>query len=301
MTAVAGIRGTPPGQDTESAGPPRPPGRQGRLTTIVPVGGWPRVDLRELWEYRSLFAFLVWRGIKVRYAQSVLGIGWAVLQPVLTMLVFTLVFGRVARIPSDGVPYAAFSLPAVALWGYFAAAFNGASGSLLVNTNLITKVYFPRLVIPLAPVVGSLVDFAIGFVVVLLVLLWHGIVPRPEAIVLVPLLVAITAMVAAGTGCMLAAMLLQYRDARFIAPFLIQAWMYVSPVVYSASLVPASRRWLFMLNPLAPVITGFRAVLLGTSPVPWAALAQALVTAVVLLVLGTRLFKRSERAFADVA
>ncbi|HEU4587935.1 MAG TPA: ABC transporter permease [Gemmatimonadales bacterium] len=281
---------------------PSSPGRpESRVTLIVPTGGWPPVDLRELWEYRGLFMFLVWRGIKVRYAQTVLGIGWAVLQPVLTMLVFTAVFGHVARIPSEGVPYAVFSLPAVVLWSYFASAFNGASGSLLVNTNLITKVYFPRLVIPLAPVVAALVDFAIAFAVVLLVLLWHGIVPRPEALLLVPLTVVITGMVAAGTGCALAALNLQYRDARFIAPFLVQAWMFVSPVVYSAWLVPAPRRWLYMLNPLAPVITALRAVLLGTSPVPWGALGQALVTAVVLLVLGGRLFKRYERVFADVA
>jgi lipopolysaccharide transport system permease protein len=271
------------------------------LIRIEPASGWPTLDLRELWAYRGLFFFLVWRSIKVRYAQTVFGMAWAVFQPVFTMVVFTVVFGHFARIPSDGAPYAVFSLAALVPWAYFAAAVGGASNSLLSNTSLITKVYFPRLIVPLAPVVAALVDFAIAFAVALLVLLGHGILPRLETIVVVPLLLLITAMVAVGVGCALAALNIQYRDTRFVTSFLIQTWMYASPVVYSVSLVPEPYRRLYMLNPLAPVIATFRALLLGTAPIPWTSLAGAFLTAVVLLIGGARYFRRTERVFADVA
>jgi lipopolysaccharide transport system permease protein len=268
---------------------------------IGPIVGWPRLDLSEFCAYRGLFFFLVWRGIKVRYAQTVFGMAWAVLQPVFTMVVFTIVFGRLARIPSDGAPYAVFSLAALVPWGYFSSALGGASNSLVSNTALLTKVYFPRLILPLSSVGSALVDFAIAFTVALLVLLGHGIVPRPEAIVIVPLLLVIMAMAAGGVGCALAALIIQYRDARYLVSFLLQTWMYASPVVYSVSLVPEPYRRLYMINPMAPVITTFRAVLLGTTPIPWAALAGSVFTASVLFVAGARYFRRTERVFADVA
>ena len=268
---------------------------------IGPIAGWPSLDLRELWTYRGLFFFLVWRGIKVRYAQTVLGMGWAVLQPVFTMVVFTVVFGRFAGIPSDGTPYAVFSLAALVPWSYFSSALGGASNSLLSNTSLLTKVYFPRLILPLASVASALVDFAIAFAVALLVLLGHGIVPRPEAIVIVPMLLVIMAVAASGVGCALAALIIQYRDARYLVTFLLQTWMYASPVVYSVLLVPEQYRGLYMINPMAPVITSFRSVLLGTTPVPWVALAGSVLTASVLFVAGAWYFRRTERVFADVA
>jgi lipopolysaccharide transport system permease protein len=271
------------------------------LTRIAPVGPWPPIDWRELWAYRGLFGFLVWRGIKVRYAQTVFGVAWAVLQPVMTMVVFTVVFGRFARLPSDGAPYAVFSLAALVLWGYFSASLTGAGNSLLANTNLVTKVYFPRLVIPWSPVAAALVDFSVAFAVALLVLLAHGIVPRPESLAIVPLLLIITAMAATGVGSALAALTLQYRDARFLTPFLVQLWMYASPIVYPASMVPEQYRWAYMLNPMTPVITTFRAVLLGTTPIPWGSLAGAFVVSAALLLAGARYFRRTERVFADVA
>lgn len=271
------------------------------LTRITPAESWPRIEWRELWAYRGLFWFLVWRSLKIRYAQTVLGMAWAVLQPVLTMVIFTVVFGRFAGLPSDGLPYAVFSLSGLVAWGYFSSALTGASNSLISNTNLVTKVYFPRLVIPWSPVVASVVDFAIAFAVALVVFLAYGIVPRLEAILVVPVLLIIAGMVAAGVGGALAAFTLQYRDARILTPFLIQIWMYASPIVYPVSIVPERLRWAYMLNPMAPVITGFRAVLLGSPALPWAELGVAFVVSAGVLLAGSRYFRRTERVFADVA
>ncbi|HWK88592.1 MAG TPA: ABC transporter permease, partial [Longimicrobium sp.] len=219
--------------------PPRPAERASApMLVIEPAGRWPRIDLRELWAYRGLFFFLVWRDVKVRYAQTVLGAGWAILQPVLTMLVFTVIFGRFANIPSDGVPYAVFSLAALVPWTYFSTALSGASNSLVSSTNLITKVYFPRLVIPFAPVLAGLVDFAVALVVLGAVMLYYGIVPGALALVVVPLLLLGMMLTAAGVGCWLAALNIQYRDVKHVTPFLVQVWMYASPIVYPMSLVP---------------------------------------------------------------
>jgi lipopolysaccharide transport system permease protein len=285
----------------EEPTPVAAPGPPGQHVRIARSGRWPRIELAELWSYRGLFFFLVLRDIKVRYAQTVLGASWAVLNPVLTMVVFTVIFGRFARIPSDGVPYPVFSLAAVVPWTYFASSLGGASNSLLSNTNLITKVYFPRLVIPFAPVLAALLDFAIGFTILLVVMLGFGVTPRAEAIILIPLLVSIAAMAAAGVGCWLAALNIQYRDARFLTGFLLQIWMYGSPVVYPASLIPEAYRPFFVLNPMMGVITGFRAVLLGTTSIPWSAVATSLVTASAMLVSGALYFRHTERIFADVA
>lgn len=268
---------------------------------IEPAGAWPRIDLRELWAYRQLFYFLVWRDLKVRYAQTVLGLGWAVAQPLLATLIFTLIFGRFARVPSDGVPYAAFALAGLVPWNYFSAALSGSSQSLVSSSNLITKVYFPRLVIPFAPVLAAMVDFAVGVVLVLAVVMWYGLVPAPEAIVMVPLLTILLATIAAGVGCWLSALNIQYRDVKHVTPFLIQIWMFASPIVYPMSIVPESLRPYYVLNPLVGVIEGFRAVLLRTGTVPWTALAVSFAGAAILLVTGAFYFRRTERVFADVA
>lgn len=279
-----------------AASPPRTP-----TLIIEPSTRFPRVDLRELWAYRGLFFFLVWRDIKVRYAQTVLGAGWAVLQPVLTMLVFTVVFGWLARIPSDGVPYPLFSLAALVPWTYFSTALSGASTSLVSSTNLLTKVYFPRLVIPFAPVLAGLVDFAIAFAVLLLMMLGYGVTPSASAVVLIPLLLLVMVMTAAGIGCWLAALNIQYRDFRYVVPFLVQVWMYASPIVYPASLVPDRFRPAYALNPMVGVIEGFRSVLLGTGAVAWSTIGVSALTAVVLFVFGALYFRRTERIFADIA
>lgn len=282
--------------------PPRPAERASAPTLVIePAGRWPRIDLRELWAYRGLFFFLVWRDVKVRYAQTVLGAGWAILQPVLTMLVFTVIFGRFANIPSDGVPYAVFSLAALVPWTYFSTALSGASNSLVSSTNLITKVYFPRLVIPFAPVLAGLVDFAVALVVLGAVMLYYGIVPGALALAVVPLLLLGMMLTAAGVGCWLAALNIQYRDVKHVTPFLIQVWMYASPIVYPMSLVPERWRGWYALNPMAGIVEGFRAVLLGTSAVAWPTIGLSLAMGAVLFVTGSLYFRRTERVFADVA
>lgn len=282
--------------------PPRQAERASAPTLVIePAGRWPRIDLRELWAYRGLFFFLVWRDVKVRYAQTVLGAGWAILQPVLTMLVFTVIFGRFAAIPSDGVPYAVFSLAALVPWTYFSTALSGASNSLVSSTNLITKVYFPRLVIPFAPVLAGLVDFAVALVVLGAVMLFYGIVPGPLALVVVPLLLLGMMLTSAGVGCWLAALNIQYRDVKHVTPFLVQVWMYASPIVYPMSLVPEQYRGYYALNPMAGIVEGFRAVLLGTGAVAWPTIGLSLAVGAVLFLTGSLYFRRTERVFADVA
>ena len=268
---------------------------------IEPAGRFPRIDLRELHAYRGLLFFLVWRDIKVRYAQTVLGAAWAILQPVLTTLVFTLVFGRLARIPSDGVPYPVFALAGLVPWTYFSTALTGSSNSLISNTNLITKVYFPRLVIPVAPVLAGLVDFVVTLAVLLLVMLAYGRVPSAAALVVLPLLVLAMMLTAAGIGCWLSALNIQYRDVRYLVPFLLQVWMYASPIVYPASLVPPRYRLVYALNPMVGVVEGFRAALLGTRGVAWPVLAVSLGVGAALLASGALYFRKTERVFADVA
>lgn len=274
--------------------------REEPTVIIEPSGPWPRIDLRELWAYRNLFLFLVWRDIKVRYAQTVLGAGWAILQPVLAMVVFTLIFGNFAKIPSDGVPYPVFSLAALVPWIYFSTALTTASNSLIANPNLITKVYLPRLVIPLAPVLAGLVDFAIALVILFAMMLAFGIVPSSGVAVL-PILVLIMMMAAAGIGCLLAALNVQYRDVKHIVPFLVQVLMFASPIVYPMSLVPEAYRVAYALNPMAGVIEGFRSVLLGTNSISWSLLSVSAVSSVVFLTIGALYFRRMERVFADVA
>ncbi len=276
-------------------------GRSGVNLVIEPSGRWPRVDIRELWDYRGLFWFLVWRDIKVRYAQTVLGAAWAVLQPVMMMVVFSVIFGNFAKIPSDGVPYPVFSLAALVPWTYFSTALSGSSSSLVSSRNLITKVYFPRLVIPFAPVLAGLLDFAIAFVILLAVMLFFGILPTVSGLMLLPFLMLAMILTVAGVGCWLSALNIQYRDVKYIVPFGIQVWMYASPIVYPMSLVPERWRALYALNPMAGVIEGFRVALLGTGAVELSTIAISLATGVVLFVTGMLYFRRTERVFADVA
>lgn len=280
---------------------PEPQARAIPVLETRPQEGWVRIDVRELWAYRGLLFFLVWRDIKVRYAQTVMGAGWAILQPVLTTVVFTVIFGRFAKIPSDGVPYSVFSLTAMVPWMYFSSALSGSSNSLVSNTNLITKVYFPRLVIPFAPVLAGLVDFAIGFAILLVFILAYGIVPGFSTLVVVPVLLIATMLTAAGVGCWFAALNIQYRDVKYVIPFLVQVWMYASPILYPMSLVPAKYRAIYALNPMAGVVEGFRSVLLGTNALAWSTIGISLVTGLALFVSGAVYFRRTECVFADVA
>lgn len=259
------------------------------------------IDFAELWQYRGLLRFLVWRDLKVRYAQTVLGVAWAVLQPLLTTIVFSVIFGSFAKVPSDGVPYPVFSLAALVPWTYFSTALSGAGNSLVVSNNLITKVYFPRLVIPLTPVLVGLVDVAISMLLLFGMMAWYGIAPTLMSIVLVPLLLIVCALLATGVGAWLAALNIKYRDVKYVLPFLVQLWMYASPIVYPSSIVPERVRWLYALNPMVGIIEGFRGALLGTSNTGWGAISLSLGTGLVIFLAGTTYFRRSERHFADIA
>ena len=275
----------------------------GPLPTIViePAPKWPGINVRELWANRELLLFLVWRDIKVQYAQTVLGAAWAVVQPLLTMLIFTLVFGRLAKIPSDGVPYSVFTLAALIPWMYFSSAFSAASASLVNSSNLITKVYFPRLIIPIVSILSGLVNFAVSCVVLAIMMIWFHLTPSWMAIPMIPALLLLMILTATGVGCWLAAVYIQYRDVRQIVPFIVQIWMYISPVVYPLSLVPARYRTLYSLNPMAGVIQTFRAVLLRTGDIPWGTLGVSTIVGLVLFLSGTMYFRRTEHLFADVA
>jgi lipopolysaccharide transport system permease protein len=254
---------------------------------LQPSSGFFRLKLKDLFEYRELLYFLVWRDVKVRYKQTALGAAWAILQPVMTMLVFSVFFGRLAKVPSDGVPYPVFAFAALLPWQLFSYALSESSNSLVANQNLITKVYFPRLVIPIATVLAGLVDFAIAFMV-LLVLMWcYHIVPT-AAVMLLPLFVLLAITTALAVGLWLSALNVKYRDVRYTIPFLMQFWLFATPVAYPASLVPERWRALYGLNPMTGVVEGFRWALLGKSQAPGPLLAVSVAAVMVMLVGGLR-------------
>ena len=269
------------------------------LTVIEPLTGWIPLKLRELWQYRDLFYFLVWRDVKVRYAQSILGVGWAVIQPLFSMIVFTIVFGNLAKVSSDGVPYAIFSYAALVPWTYFSGALAGATSSLIGASGMLTKVYFPRLIIPLTPVLAKLVDFGIALLILFGLMLWFGIAPTIWLLAL-PLLVLLMMLAAAGMGMWLTALAVQYRDVNYAMSFAVQLLMYAAPVVYPASSVPEQWQLLYALNPMVGVIEGFRAALLGSRPMPWDWIAVGACTASFVAISGAFYFRRMERIFADV-
>jgi lipopolysaccharide transport system permease protein len=270
------------------------------VTLIEPKPGWQIIDWRELIEYRDLFVFWVLRDIKARYAQSVLGVGWAVIQPVFSMLVFTLVFGKLAKISSDGVPYAIFSLAGLVPWTYFSNCINTATGILIQNNNMISKVYFPRLILPMSGVMGKLLDFGISAVILTVFMFWFQKVPTVWVWFL-PVLIVMMMLAASGVSLWLSALAVQYRDVRHGMTFGIQLIMYAAPVVYPASYIPEAYRLWYAINPMVGVIEGFRSALLGTNPMPWDFLAIGAVSAILLSISGALFFKRTERVFADVA
>ena len=270
--------------------------------TIVrePMRGWRAVDLRELLSYRDLFYFLVTRDIKVLYKQTILGFGWAILRPVFSMIVFTVVFGRLAKVPSDGIPYPLFSYVALVPWTYFQTSMTQSTGSLILGARLVSKVYFPRILIPLAPVIAGLADFVIALSIVAVLMVWYGVAPT-TGVVFLPLLVVIMVLTAAAVGLWLSILAAQYRDVRYAVQFLVQLLMYAAPVVWPASLIPAKFRLLYGLYPMAGVIEGFRSALVGTHPMPWDLISAGTVSALVLFISGLFYFRRAERVLADVA
>jgi len=266
---------------------------------IEPAKGWFQLDLREFWHARELNYFFVWRDIKIRYKQTAIGAAWAVLQPMMTMVAFSLFFGRLAKMPSLGLPYPVFYYCALLPWMYFASALQNSTNTVVENQKVITKVYFPRLVLPCSAVISPLVDFIIGFLFLLLMMVYYHIRPT-YAIVFVPAFLALAVLTALGVGLWLSALNAIYRDVRYVVPFLVQFWMFASPVAYPSSLIPDRWRWLFGLNPIAGVIEGFRWSLTGRSDPPSVLLAASALTVLALVAGGVLFFQRMEGIVADV-
>lgn len=266
---------------------------------IEPPRGWFELRLREVWMYRELLYFMVWRDLKVRYKQTVIGVAWVVLQPLMSMGVFTLFFGRLAKLPSDGLPYTVFVFAALVPWTYFSTSLSTATNVVVDNQRVITKVYFPRLILPLSSVLSGLVDFGIAFVVLLCMVLGYGLRPGPHAVWL-PFFLLLALCTALGVGLWLSALNALYRDVKYVTPFLVQFWMLASPVAYPSSLVPVKWRWLYGLNPMAGVIEGFRWALTGHGQAPGAMVAASSVAVVVLMAGGAMFFQRMEGTVADL-
>jgi lipopolysaccharide transport system permease protein len=266
---------------------------------IRPSRGWVSLKLGELWQYRELLYFLIWRDIKVRYKQTALGAAWAIIQPVMTMVVFSLFFGKLGKIPSDGVPYPIFSYAALVPWTFFANGLAQSSNSLVGSSNLITKVYFPRLAIPIATVLSGVVDFLLSFVVLLVMMLYYGVVPTANALWL-PCFLLLAVAISLGVGLWLSALNVEFRDVRYVVPFLAQFWLFATPVAYPSSLLHEPWRTVYGLNPMVGVVEGFRWALLGTDTRPGPSVAASAVAALVILAGGAFYFRRMEKTFADV-
>lgn len=266
---------------------------------IKPKKGWQLIDFKELKEYRDLFYFLVVKDIKVRYKQTVLGGLWAIIQPFFSMIVFTIFFAKLAKMPSDGVPYPIFNFTAMVVWTYFANAITASGNSLIGNTQLLSKVYFPRIIIPLTPVLAGLLDFSIAFMMLIGMMVYFDIYPTPM-IFLIPFLVLLMMLTASGVGTFLAALNAKFRDIRYTIPFLVQLWMFASPIVYPATMIPEKYRLIYGLNPLAGVIEGFRSILLGTVAFPAQMVLFSASMSLILFVIGISYFKQMERYFADI-
>jgi homopolymeric O-antigen transport system permease protein len=272
--------------------------REPETIYIKPSSGLAALNLRDLWTYRELVYFMIWRDIKVRYKQTLLGAAWAVIQPLLTMLIFNFVFNNVAKLPSEGIPYPLFSYTALLPWGLFTAALNTASRSLTANQNMVTKIYFPRLVLPLASVLGGLVDFAIAFLILIVLMIYYRVTPT-AAIWTLPLFLLLTVITALGVALWLSAINVQYRDVNYVLPFLTQFWLFITPVAYSAKLISAKWQIVYSLNPMAGVVNGFRWALLGTNTGPGMNMAVSVGIALIFLISGLFYFRSMEKTFAD--
>jgi len=272
-------------------------------TIIQPTKGWFSLQLGALWQYRELLYFLVWRDIKVRYKQTALGVTWVILQPVVSMVVFTFLFGNLLGVPSGDVPYPIFSFAALLPWNYFASSMNKSSTSLVMNTNLVTKVYFPRMVIPISSVLSGLVDFGFGFLVLIGLMVYFRITPT-WTIVFLPVFLLLAMLTALGFGFWLSALNVRYRDINYLVPYLIQIWMYLTPVIYSVTLIPEQYRFLLALNPMTAVVEGFRWALLGpylaSTQAPGSILFFSFLITLFVLISGAVFFRRTERTFADI-
>ncbi|HET6892448.1 MAG TPA: ABC transporter permease [Pyrinomonadaceae bacterium] len=256
------------------------------------------LNLRELWRYRELLYFLIWRDIKIRYKQTLLGAAWAIIQPLFAMLLFTLFFGKLARMPSDGIPYPLFAYSGLLPWTFFANAVTNSGNSLVGSTNLITKVYFPRVIIPAAAVAAGLLDFGIAFLLLIPLLIYYG-VGLSWSVVMLPLFLVLATLLALGVGMLMSALNVKYRDVRYALPFLIQIWLFASPVIYPSSLMPERWKWVLLLNPMTGIIEGFRASLFAKN-FDWTAIAVASVLTLAIVLVSAYVFRRVEETFADI-
>lgn len=289
--AAPAVAGAANGRDDGGGG--------GSLTVITPARGWASMGLGELWEYRELVYFLTWRDVKVRYKQTVLGASWAIIQPLFTMIVFSLFFGRLAAMPSDGLPYPLFSFAALVPWTFFSNGLTQSANSVVMSQNLVMKIYFPRLAIPVATVLASLVDFVLAFVVLLGMLVYYDISLTPRVLWVVPLL-GLAMVTALGVGLWLAALNVQYRDVRYAVPFLTQLWLFATPIAYPSSLLDEPWRTIYGVNPMVGVVEGFRWALLDTATRPGGMIVVSTAAALLVLLTGILYFRRAERTFADV-
>lgn len=277
----------------------KPPASENTIVRIEPSKGWVSLKLRELWEYRELLYFLIWRDVKVRYKQTVLGCIWAIIQPFFTMVVFSLFFGKLAKVPSDGIPYPIFSYTALVPWAFFANGLNQATNSLVSGSNLIKKVYFPRLAMPIASVLGCIVDLVLAFIMLIAMMFYYGMTPTLNVIWL-PFILVLAFTTSLGVSLWLSAMYVQFRDVRHIIPFLIQIWLFATPIAYPSSLLQEPWRTVYGINPMVGVVEGFRWALLGTQTAPGLTIILSCLVAAGLLVSGAYYFRRMEKTFADV-
>jgi lipopolysaccharide transport system permease protein len=275
------------------------PARSETVVTIEPSGSWVSFNLRDVWQYRELLYFLTWRDVKVRYKQTLLGAAWAILQPLLTMLIFTLLFGRLAGIQSDGIPYPLFAFAGLIVWVFFSNSVTNSGNSLVGSSGLITKIYFPRLIIPAAAVAAGLVDLVLAFLIQIAMMIYYR-VSVTWGITMVPILVLLATALALGVGMWLSALNVKYRDIRYAIPFMMQLWMFASPVIYPLTLLPAKWRWLLMLNPLTGIIQNFRIALLGNEAFDLKSLGVSALITVCVLIYSAYSFRRMEKQFADI-
>jgi len=267
---------------------------------IKPKKGLANLDFRELWHYRELFFFFAWRDIKLRYKQTIFGIGWAILQPFLTMVVFTVIFGKLAKMPSDNIPYAIFVYAGLLFWNMFSTSLNNASQSLIASSNIIQKVYLPRVILPAASIVVSLVDFMFAALIFGGIIAYYRFMPNFEGLILLPLLIFIAILASLGLGLFLAAFNVKYRDVRYALPFFIQLLIFLTPVIYPVSIVPKVYHWILALNPMTGVIETFKASFLGTVSIDWITLGISAISSIVFLFFGLLYFLKTEKTFADI-
>ncbi|OHA93155.1 MAG: phosphate ABC transporter permease [Candidatus Zambryskibacteria bacterium RIFCSPLOWO2_12_FULL_39_45] len=268
-------------------------------TVIRPKKTFSLEDVREVWRYKELLYFFVWRDLKVRYKQTSIGVLWALIQPFVTMVVFSIFFGGLAKMPSDGVPYPIFVYVGLLFWNFFSSALGDTSNTLLANQSIITKVYFPRLILPIASVATKLIDFSIGTIMLVILMFYYGYIPHLGGLFILPLLLLITFMTSVGLGLFLCSINIKYRDVRYALPFLMQIMLYVTPVIYPAS-IAGKYSWVLAINPMMGVIQNARAAVLGTTPINWLLISISLVGTLVLMIFGIYFFKKTERYFADI-